>query len=234
MKFYLLLLATFLFIACTPSVNVFYDWDHDAPIDSFKTYSWGYMDPEHNALSGNHIMVKRVEKMIDSVLQAKGFLLVSDSTKSSDFKVVAYATVKEKQELVSNGGGTYVGVGMPYPSYGYYGYGDGFYGGGWYSPWWGPSVSVGYSSAPSYSIETTKNGSLIIDIVQNSDSALVWRGTGTVELEEFKTAEEAIARLQEIIVSVLNNFPPIPQKPVAIDKRIKYNKEQRKKEESAK
>lgn len=219
----LLLLTLFILSGCS-SLSVFYDFDRDADFNSYARYRWGYMDAEHDALAKNHIMSKRIHKVADSLLVNQGYTLVEDTTEQVDFIVVSYAVVDEKVTVTENYSG----------GYGYYGYGSGFYGGGWYSPWWGPSVTVGYSTAPSYSVDHTKEGTLIIDIVEAEKNELVWRGSASQALDGFKGAEESFEIIRNIVTQIMANYPPEEPKPVALDERVRLRREKRKQVEADK
>lgn len=221
----LLLLALFLISSCS-SLSVFYDFDRDADFNSYARYKWGYMDAEHDALAKNHIMVKRIHKVTDSLLQNQGYTLVEDSSADVDFIVVSYAVVDEKVTVTEN----YDSYGYR-AGYGYYGYGSGFYGGGWYSPWWGPSITVGYSTAPSYTVDHTKEGTLIIDIVEAEKNELVWRGSASKAVEGFKGAEESFEMIRNVVTQIMANYPPEEPKPVALDERVRLRREAREKAE---
>lgn len=224
-----LLLAVAMFTGCS-SLSVFYDFDRDADFDSYKRYKWGYMDAEHDALAKNHIMSKRIHKVADSLLQLQGYVLVEDTTEKVDFIVVSYAIVEEKTTVTEN----YPSYGSAYHGYGYYGHGTGFYGGGWYSPWWGPSITVGYSTAPSYTVDHTKEGTLIIDIVEAGKNELVWRGSASKAVEGFQGAEESFEIIRNIVTQIMANYPPEEPKPVALDERARLRREEREKAKKAK
>lgn len=224
MKKFITLAAAILFTGCAP-YNVFYDFDRDVKFQEFKTYKWGYMAPEHDALIKNHLLAKRVYNVVDSIMADRGYTKIDDTTAVTDVAVVAYAAVEEKMTVTENYSG--VGVYATVPMHGYYGYGSGFYGGGWYSPWWGPSMTVGYSSAPTYSIEHHKEGTLLIDVVDMKTKALAWRGTGIKSIEEFQGAEKASENIRKIVSAIMENYPPEEPLPVALDQRVKRRREER-------
>lgn len=77
-----------------------------------------------------------------------------------------------------------------------YGYG--------YGGWWGPNP-YGRDIDVSY----YKEGSLIIDFVDNSRKELVWRGIGTTALRDGGTPEERQAFIDEAVAKILDQYPPV-------------------------
>ncbi len=77
-----------------------------------------------------------------------------------------------------------------------YGYG--------YGGWWGPNP-YGRDIDVSY----YKEGSLIIDFVENSKKELFWRGIGTAALQDGGTPEERQAFIDEVVAKILDQYPPV-------------------------
>ncbi len=76
-----------------------------------------------------------------------------------------------------------------------------YYFGYWYYPWWGPYG--GYTTVSHY-----KEGSLIIDIVDNKDKMLAWRGIATGITGADIDPEYFREDLMRIIEKILKDFPP--------------------------
>ena len=72
------------------------------------------------------------------------------------------------------------------------------FGWGWgYGPFWNNGFTNTY---------VTTEGILHIDIVDNKNQSLIWRGTGSAPLVDGPEAKEA--RIKEIVSSILEKYPP--------------------------
>jgi hypothetical protein len=70
-----------------------------------------------------------------------------------------------------------------------------------YHPWWGPYG--GYSSVSYY-----KEGTLVIDIVDNTEKELSWRGLGSGVVRHYSDPNELQEDLDYLVAEMLKNFPP--------------------------
>ena len=71
----------------------------------------------------------------------------------------------------------------------------------WYHPWWGPYG--GYTSVSYY-----EQGTLVIDIVDNSEKELSWRGLGTGTVKRFSDPEALQEEIDFTVRKILEDFPP--------------------------
>jgi hypothetical protein len=71
----------------------------------------------------------------------------------------------------------------------------------WYNPWWGPYG--GYTSVSYY-----EQGTLVIDIVDNSDKELSWRGLGSGTVKRFSDLEALQDEIKFAVNKILKDFPP--------------------------
>ena len=72
----------------------------------------------------------------------------------------------------------------------------------WYNPWWGPYG--GYTSVSYY-----EQGTLVIDIVDNSQKELSWRGLGSGTVKGFSDPEELQEEIDFTVSKILEDFPPL-------------------------
>jgi hypothetical protein len=71
----------------------------------------------------------------------------------------------------------------------------------WYHPWWGPYG--GYSSVSYY-----EQGTLVIDIVDNSEKELSWRGLGSGTVKRFSDPKALQEEIDFTVGKILADFPP--------------------------
>jgi hypothetical protein len=75
------------------------------------------------------------------------------------------------------------------------------YGGyGWYDPWWGP---YGHTNVSYY-----EQGTVVIDLVDPGEKALVWRGIGSRAVQRYDSPAEAKEAVDLIVGKILNRYPP--------------------------
>ncbi len=120
MPVFLLLLSVALLTSCGSSISVSTDYDLEEDFSQLKSFQWVDERIPNNALDLYPLVKKRVGESVAKDLEAKGFMLESDSP---DFVIFAHARTQEKMQVTDWGG--------------YY----------WYDPWWGPyggRVDVSY------------------------------------------------------------------------------------------
>ncbi|MBT8378678.1 MAG: DUF4136 domain-containing protein [Ignavibacteria bacterium] len=71
----------------------------------------------------------------------------------------------------------------------------------YYSPWWGPYG--GYTSVSYY-----EQGTLVIDIVDNKEKELSWRGLGSGTVKRFSDPEALQEEINYTVGKILEDFPP--------------------------
>ncbi|UCH39500.1 MAG: DUF4136 domain-containing protein [Gammaproteobacteria bacterium] len=120
----------------------------------------------------------RIRGAIDSALAALGFIRI-DPGEEPDFRV-SFTAVAEQASRVSTTS----------PSMGYR-----------HSRW-----AVGDS--PSHRFREYTRGTLIIDIIDPSGKELLWRGVSARSLEEGRSPEEKASDVREIVIAILQKFPP--------------------------
>jgi hypothetical protein len=123
---------------------------------------------------------RRINKAIQNNLESKGYGNRRDTTKA-DFRVNFHTLTKDKTEVHDLGHGPAPFGREPY--FGDYSYGRLF-------------------------IDKYEEGTLVIDIIDNSSNQLVWRGAHSRRLE--RRALNA-AQAQLVVDAILMQFPPFPR-----------------------
>jgi hypothetical protein len=183
-RFFLLLsLLLFFVVPGCSSVNVDYDYDPVADFAAIHTYGWGQASSVDDELARNPLLKKRIIASIDNYLQNRGFKKVESG--QADVLVVIQAMVKEKMRVTDWGGPR------------------GYYRDPWYNPWWGAGA---YGSR--VDISYYQEGTLVIDIVDNSKKELIWRGLGRGIVSSHRDKKKQQAAVDTYVQEILNNFPP--------------------------
>jgi hypothetical protein len=125
------------------------------------------------------LVEQRIERGIASTLQAKGLKEVSDSP---DLLVYSHVRVSNQKQI-------------NYNTYGY---------GGWYG-WggWGPG---GWSTTTA-TVTNVPVGTLIVDLVDASRKALVWRGTATDTISS-NPNDRSQEKVDAALAKLFATFPP--------------------------
>jgi len=160
------------------SINVNYDYDNTIDFATIRTYGWGHPNGPDDFLANEPLLKKRIIRSVDSYLETRGYRKVDSS--GADVLVVIQAGVKEKMQITNWGGS-----------------------GGYYRDPWGRSSYVGRTDVNYYT-----EGTLVVDIVDNTRKELIWRGMGTGVLREYSDREKLQASIDEYVLEILNNFPP--------------------------
>jgi hypothetical protein len=122
----------------------------------------------------------RIVEAIQFYMQKKGFVW---DTLNPDMLVNATAIIKDKQYLSANTYGT----------------------GGYYRPYYGYGGTTTTVDVVEY-----KEGSLIIDIVDNKTQKLIWEGIGNEEIDA--PSKDPERDINYAVYRILLGFPPEPKK----------------------
>jgi len=95
-----------------------------------------------------------------------------------DLMIAAHTDVKDKVQVSS--------YGYRYAPYYYHGY-------------WGPSSTT---------VHQYEEGSLIIDIIDNAEDELIWRGVASRALPSNPTPETIDKIINEVVAKTMKNYPP--------------------------
>jgi hypothetical protein len=173
-----LVTAASLLGACT-SNPISSDYDTSADFSKYSTYV--FMDK--GDLQGEQyrsLLAKRLEDSINREMQARGYRLI-DASGSADLTVDYHAEVEDRQKVVSSP--------QPVPTH-------------WGHPWYGPW--------PAYTTDVRtvdyKQGTLIINLVDNSSKQMVWQGMmqGTVKRSDMENPSTAISNA---VAGIFSHYP---------------------------
>ena len=159
------------------------DFDPEAEFSGWRTYRWAERTEQgkQDRRVYNYAVEGRVKNGVNRALEAKGFR--EDTTAQPDFMVGWHGFIQGQANftIISS----------------YYEYSWG---------WW-RMYSPGYVSSQTY-LNNWKDGTLMIDIVDASSNALVWRGMGTDTLGDAEGPEQLQKRMDEATAKILRDFPP--------------------------
>lgn len=173
------------FAACTTSPKIQYDAVEGYDFDKAQTYA--IIDSKGNTqIEIGPGTVQAVYQAMHDSLEATG--LTEADAADADLLVLAHLQMTEKMDVTNWG-------------YGYGGYGGyGYYGGGGYGG--GGTTTTEY-----------KDTTLAIDIVDNVEDVLVWRGWASKNIygdTKGSLDEKARENLKTTLTNILANYPPPP------------------------
>lgn len=215
----LLLLAT---LSACSSYNYYTAARNKTDLSSYRTFAWlppATMTNKAGAVVKKEVADEKVKDATIAALETKG-LKFQDG--DADL-LVSYSTVTGRgmrTEFYPSyyGGWGYPGIGFGYgwgwgyrrPFYGYGGFGWGGYPGYGYGGFGGYGYGGGgYARVP------YKEGTLIIDLVDNRTRRLVWRGFGVGELHNPKKTLKELPKVVDGIIEQLQlNQVQQPQLPM--------------------
>jgi Domain of unknown function (DUF4136) len=164
---------------------VSYDYDPSANLKTYRTYDWlpGPQEATGDKRIDNSLTDMRIRIAVASQLELKGY--TKPVAGQPDFYVVYHASVKDLLKTTSMRE--------------YYGYGvaEKTGSGGW--PGGNRTVT---------DIESYKEGSLLLDVIDVREKRLVWRGTAQAKMDPTLTPEERNERARVAVRKMLEHFPP--------------------------
>lgn len=167
--------------------SVRYDYDPAAPFANLHTFSWYQADAsaqERPDRVNDSIMDRRVRRLVEAELTARGYQRVSEGT--PDF-LVAYHPVFRDRVVAST---------IP---------ADPWWGYGWDRPWlYGPPA--GFTE-----LEVYREGSLVLDLVDARNHRLIWQAVAEGALTGFRDPQDAEEQLGRTVKKMLERFPPPPR-----------------------
>ena len=162
--------------SCGSQLKVSSDYDKNADFTKYKAFVVN--DSKSLNEHVTRLNQDRIINAIKSEMTKKGF---KEDTTSPEIMINTTAVVKDMTSVSSSNYYSYGSVYRPYT--------------------WGPGVSY-----KDYDVNTYKDGSLIIDIVEVESKKLVWQGIGNKEIDApTKHPERDIPK---IIGSIMAGFPP--------------------------
>jgi hypothetical protein len=163
------------------------DWDRQANFQQYKTYAW----LESQNPVEDQLMAKRIIQAVDGQLSAKGLRRV-EPDQDPDLSIAYESGVSQKVSwvpypFVAPVCGWYAG---PEPGWGPYG------GPGW--GWWEAPYGV-------YPL-VQDVGTLSVNIVDEHQKQLVWRGVASDTLKE--NPEKNARKICELVAKMFRKYPP--------------------------
>lgn len=189
MKKLIIALAMLSVSACS-TLRTSTDFDPAVNFDNYKTYAW-VKATDKEAKSAYHLdglMDQRVREAVDNQLVSKGISKVESD--KADI-LVNYLTKVDKK----------INVDTFNTHYGY----NPYYGPRWGA--WGGTMGTTQTTVREYEV-----GTLIIDLIDNKTSKLIWRGSVADTIRDKNTPQERVQVVNEAIGQVMLNFPPKPEK----------------------
>src|SRR5512143_3544782 len=154
------------------------NYDYDTAADFTAMKTFSWMPPTGNAV-GDELLVKRIRSAVNVQLQGKGRTEVPENP---NFLIAMQLSGK-----TTYGGSTAVGASVGIPV--------------------GRAGTINVGGAKSKPTEKTE-GTLVLDFLDAKTQSLVWRSTATAAVKPKVSPEEQQARINEVIASMLAQFPP--------------------------
>ncbi|MEP0710549.1 DUF4136 domain-containing protein [Algoriphagus sp.] len=176
--------ALLLFFSISSFAQVKSDYDKDADFSSLKTYSFqGWQNDSDKQL--NEFDKKRILDALKAEFDARGMTLVQSD---ADAEVTLYLVLDSKTSTTA--------------------YTD-FMGGMGYGPRWGWGMGVGGmgmgSATTTYNEDDYTEGTLVVDMYDNSGKKLVWQGVLTSVVQE--KPEKREKTIPKKIKKLMKQFP---------------------------
>lgn len=177
------LAALLLIVGSCSSTRYIVDHDTQQNFRSYSTYAWfEFASPPDKAkppTEANTILTRRIQRAVDGELTRKG--LKSAKVGEADF-LVTYSLVLQSRMVM---------------------YSTGWYGpmAGWGWGWgWGGGWGGGMTS-----LETTTEGTIIVDVLDTKSRKLVWRGIAESAFTKPNPDDATVAKK---IAKLMQGFPP--------------------------
>ena len=179
-KLILPLLVALLAATGCSTISTQYDYDSDAPFDTYRTYAW-LPPPEPGsgsaqaAMQGNDLVNRRIKSAVDRHIQTRGLTLDQNSD-TPDLLVTFHTGVQDKVNVQDWG----------------YSYG------GPYGGYYGRDIDV----------YTYQQGTLIVDLIDRAARQLVWRGVAQKTLSDNPSPQESESTIDAAVQKIFQQYPP--------------------------
>ena len=176
----LLALTLALLSACT-TIPVRYDYDKHTSWTTYKTYDWYAASARAKGKAAgveNPLMDNRVRRAVEKELTARGYRLEKEG--APDFLVTYYPTYQNRTVVTTTG----------------------LYGGWGYRPF-GYGLSTHLNEIHQY-----RDGSIVLEIVDNKTNQLVWQAVGEGALNGLVDPRDADEQVGDAVKQILARFPP--------------------------
>ena len=153
-------------------------FDYERGVDFSQFKTFDFYEVPEDVKT-DRLVLKRINRAITDQLSAKG---LTQSSSNPDLLIATHTAVQDKVDVMDYG----------------YGYADYYWRG-----YWGPRYGGGGTQVTEY-----EEGTLIIDIVDNAEDELIWRGEASRALPYNPTAEKIDALIDDVVAKTLANYPP--------------------------
>jgi len=167
--------------------------DKSVSFDQYQTFAWEInpVPPIKYTLYDTDIFQKNLLFFTTKILQKKG---LTPSDKNPDMILKYRIIVEDKKKVVADNNLQNTNPYYYRGGYGFYPYPYGGYGGGY----------GGYPSNTSYRVVKYKEGSLLIDVIDNKEKRLIWQG---YIIEELDTPDALDKMLEGYLKRMFQKYP---------------------------
>ena len=162
--------------------KVNYDYQRGTDFNELKTYAF----KANGGMSDNPFVNERIAKAIGYQLEVRGMKRANNP----DVYITMSLDTQIRPEVTVWGGG------WGYPGYGYGPY-WGYAGYGW-GGWWGPTT---------YEVKDIRYDTLTINVTDAKTGKLLWRGTGTREVESDWKPEKVTEKVNKTVSKIFKHYP---------------------------
>jgi hypothetical protein len=153
-------------------------YDYDKSADFAKYKTYAFSEDSKN-MPVSELIRDRILKAVETELAAKGF----SPSDNPDVLVDMHVLAERKTEA------TATSTGPGYYGYGRYGYGGGF-----------TTTQISYNDYV--------EGTLFINLVDNSTQKIAWQGRGTRTVDENASPEKREANINNAVKQIFYQYPP--------------------------
>ncbi|GLP97120.1 DUF4136 domain-containing protein [Paraferrimonas sedimenticola] len=178
-------------LAACSTVQTEFDYNPEVDFSQYKTYAWVEVT-EEDAEEGadtyhmDGLTDERIRRSVDANMAARGF--TKASPEEADL-LVNYLTKLEKK----------VNIDTFHNNYGYHPF---------YDPYWGYYGGYAGPSRSTTRVREYQKGTLIIDLIDNKEDKLVWRGALADTVRQQESPEQREAGINSAVLEILQNYPP--------------------------
>lgn len=201
--FYILIIIVSTVLSSCYSTKVHSNKAKGVDLSKFNTYAWlPIVDTASGSLYYNEIVQENLIDQVNKEMRARNY---SIDTANPDLLILLHLSFNQEQENVVRS----------YPFYGTYPYYfHGFSPFYWNSNFYPYYNTIGNVYAEEMATFEYTTGTLVIDIIQNSNDKLIWRGWSKERINPEKTSRE----LEEIVSEIFEKYPVEKQKELSTNK----------------
>jgi len=173
----LIIIAICFSMACN-TLKVTSDYDKSTNFSQYKTFTIDRVTEKDQSIS--QLNRDRIINAVRAEMTKKGFT----ESDNGDLLIHIVTVLQDKKSVSANTN--------------YYGYGGAYRPYGW--------AGGGGSSYTTYNVDTYKDGSLIIDIIDAKTKQLEWEGIGNKEID--KPIDDPDTKIPAAVEMIMKSFPP--------------------------